>query len=78
MERFDEPFEYNCVVMRYSIGYMSDENAKLFLQKMTKKLACSNKERVRAPQRESYIVVQDQLVTEDRVDGEHKKQGLRK
>ena len=59
MERFDEPLEYSCIVMRYSIGYLKDKIAINFLKRMKLRLSGPKKEKIRATTRESYIIVQD-------------------
>ena len=39
MQDFTSPTHYNCIVLRYCIGYLDDGEARLFLRKVTKMLS---------------------------------------
>ena len=58
--------KFNCIVMRYSIGYAPNSHAVQFLKRMARNLACSKKEHPRVSQREGYIIIQYQIMPEDR------------
>ena len=65
MEDFDQDCWYSCIVMRYSIGYLSDTKAIKFLQTAKKTLRPTRKSLARGSTQESYIVIQDQILPED-------------
>ena len=65
MQSFDIDEVYDCVVMRYCIGYLKDEEAMKFLRRMKVRLSGPKNIQKRSTQRESYILVQDQIVPEE-------------
>ena len=65
MQNFSTPLRYNCIVLRYSIGYLEDDDAATFLKKLGGMLG-SEKENTRAAASSSIILIQDQVIPEDR------------
>ena len=77
MRTFQPVRQYNCVVMRYCIGYMNRTRASLFLQKMNHYLERSLLKYHRAAQSKSYIIIQDQILPSDREEFWYKSQKVR-
>ena len=63
MQNFSTPLRYNCIVLRYSIGYLEDDDAVTFLKKLGGMLS-SEKQKARAAARSSFILIQDQVISE--------------
>ena len=64
MQDFHVDKEYNCIVLRYVTGYLDDKELIEFLSRLGNLLAESNEKARRMCQRESFVIVQDQVYQE--------------
>ena len=66
MEAFSPDTFFNCIVLRYCIGYLSDDEAAVeFLHKMGKMLDAEHRQRSRAAASKSFIFLQDNIQGEN-------------
>ena len=70
METFESKLKYDCIVLRYCIGYLDAKAAAKVLKKLGSMLTPNLNLHQRAASSTSYILVQDQVVPEDRDIGE--------
>ena len=68
MQEFEPSSKYNCIVLRYCIGYLDDREASQFLGKLAHSMVPTaidpNDTGSDAERQASYILVQDQTVQE--------------
>ena len=68
MEAFLPDTSFNCIVLRYCIGYLSDDAAVQFLRKMGQALDVEHKRISRAATSRSFILLQDNIQGEDHIE----------
>ena len=56
---FDE--KYNCILLRYCVGYLTDDELVVFLKKAAENLVGQADEQKRVASLKSFILVQDQV-----------------
>ena len=78
MEAFTPDTTFNCIVLRYCIGYLDDEAAVEFLQKMGQALETEHRMRARASSSKSFILLQDQTQGEGSNEGKVEGQKTRR
>ena len=78
MEDFIASKKYNCIVLRYAIGYLSDEKLVRFLTNCRVWLTENSTPSQRTCTRESFIIVQDQVLSEDETEWEEYNQRIRR
>ena len=59
MQSFQANSTYNCIVLRYCIGYLNADDLVLFLRKIGTMLSNTTSDCKRMCQKESYIVIPD-------------------
>ena len=70
MEDFSSSNTFNCIILRYCFGYLSDYDAVQFLRKMGQMLDVENKRRSRAATSRSFILLQDNIQDENYIEVE--------
>ena len=78
MQDFTTINKYNCIVLRYCLGYLGDDDLVQFLQKLGTMLSKINDASQRLCQKESFIIVQDQIIPEDKTEWEEYDQRIRR
>ena len=77
MQDLDTQLKYNCIVLRYCIGYLDDEQAARFLRKLGAML-CQETQKARAASSSSFIIIQDQVIPDGVEEYTSQDQRLRK
>ena len=77
MQSFEWDDEWNCIVFRYCVGYLEDEELKEVLIKAQKCLKGRVSTDKRGATQESYIIIQDQVCSEHEIVETQKDQRVR-
>ena len=63
MQKFETDKKYNCIVLRYCTGYLSDEELSNFLKKLGSMLEKGSDDLHDQEQETSFIIIQDTALT---------------
>ena len=63
MQKFETDKKYNCIVLRYCTGYLSDEELSTFLKKLGSMLEKGSDDLHDQEQETSFIIIQDTALT---------------
>ena len=66
-EEFSTNKRYNCIVLRYSAGYLDCDALAMFLRKLSSMLEKNHENLTRSNPSKSFIIVQDNVQYEDRL-----------